>query len=91
MTTESNNRLSVVLIHGGFVVGSGWQSVHRLLRSDGYAVRIVQNPTLSLDGDVAAAILSIDEQDGPVVLVGHSYEGAVVAEAGNDPNVAALS
>jgi pimeloyl-ACP methyl ester carboxylesterase len=88
--TESNNPPSVVLVHGGFVDGSGWQSVYRLLRNDGYAVRVVQNPTLSLDGDVAAARLIIDQQDGPVVLVGHSYGGAVITEAGNDPNVAAL-
>jgi pimeloyl-ACP methyl ester carboxylesterase len=90
MMTGSNNRPSVVLVHGGFVDGSGWQSVYRLLRKDGYAVRVVQNPTLSLDGDVAAARLIIDELNGPVVLVGHSYGGAVITEAGNDPNVAAL-
>jgi pimeloyl-ACP methyl ester carboxylesterase len=88
--TESNNRPSVVLVHGGFVDGSGWQPVYRLLRRDGYVVRVVQNPTLSLDGDVAAARLVIDELDGPVVLVGHSYGGAVITEAGNDPNVVAL-
>jgi len=88
--TESNNRPSVVLVHGGFVDGSGWQPVYRLLRKDGYVVRVVQNPTLSLDGDVAAARLIIDELDGPVVLVGHSYGGVVITEAGNDPNVAAL-
>ena len=89
--TESNNRPSVVLVHGGFVDGSGWQPVYRLLRRDGYVVRVVQNPTLSLGGDIAAARLVIDELDGPVVLVGHSYGGAVITEAGNDPNVAALS
>jgi pimeloyl-ACP methyl ester carboxylesterase len=88
--TESNNPPSVVLVHGGFVDGSGWRPVYRLLRNDGYAVSVVQNPTLSLDGDVAAARLIIDEQDGPVILVGHSYGGAVITEAGNDPNVAAL-
>jgi pimeloyl-ACP methyl ester carboxylesterase len=87
---ESNNPLSVVLVHGGFVDGSGWQPVYRLLRNDGYAVGVVQNPTLSLDGDVAAARLIIDAQERPVVLVGHSYGGAVITEAGNDPNVAAL-
>jgi pimeloyl-ACP methyl ester carboxylesterase len=90
MMTESNNPPSVVLVHGGLVDGSGWQSVYRLLRNDGYAVRVVQNPTLSLDGDVAAARLIIDELDGPAVLVGHSYGGAVITEAGTDPNVAAL-
>ena len=88
--TGSNNRPSVVLVHGGLVAGSGGQPVYRLLRDDGFAVRVVQNPTLSLDGDVAAARLIIDELDGPVVLVGHSYGGAVITEAGNDPKVAAL-
>ena len=88
--TESSNSPSVVLVHGAFVDGSSWQSVYRLLRNDGYAVRVVQNPTLSLDGDVAAARLVIDELDGPVVLVGHSYGGVVITEAGNDPKVAAL-
>jgi pimeloyl-ACP methyl ester carboxylesterase len=90
MMTESNNPPSVVLVHGSFVDGSGWQPVYRLLRNDGYAVGVVQQPTLSLDGDVAAARLIIDELDGPVVLVGHSYGGAVITEAGNDPNVAGL-
>jgi pimeloyl-ACP methyl ester carboxylesterase len=90
MMTGSNNSPSVVIVHGAIVDGSGWQAVYRLLRDDGYAVRVVQNPTLSLDGDVAAARLIIDEQDGPVVLVGHSYGGAVITEAGNAPNVAAL-
>jgi pimeloyl-ACP methyl ester carboxylesterase len=76
--TESNNPVSVVLVHGGFVDGSGWQSLHLLLRDDGYAVRVVQHPTLSLDGDVAAARLMIDAQNGPVVLVSHSYGGVVI-------------
>jgi pimeloyl-ACP methyl ester carboxylesterase len=87
---ESNNPTSVVLVHGSFVDGSGWQPVYRLLRNEGYAVGVVQNPTLSLDGDVQAARHTIDAQNGPVVLVGHSYGGAVITEAGNDPNVAAL-
>ena len=81
---------SVVLVHGGFVDGSGWQEVYRLLKKDGYSVSIVQNPTLSLEGDVAAAKRVIDAQDEPVILVGHSYGGAVITEAGNDANVAAL-
>jgi pimeloyl-ACP methyl ester carboxylesterase len=81
---------SVVLVHGGFVDGSGWQGVYGLLKKDGYNVSIVQNPTLSLAGDAAATRQVIDAQDGPVVLVGHSYGGAVITEAGNDPNVAAL-
>jgi pimeloyl-ACP methyl ester carboxylesterase len=81
---------AVVLVHGGFVDGSGWQEVYGLLKSHGYSVSIVQNPTLSLEGDVAAAKRVIDAQGEPVILVGHSYGGAVITEAGNDPNVAAL-
>ena len=81
---------TIVLVHGGFVDGSGWQGVYDLLKADGYRVRVVQNPTLSLAGDAAAAKLIIDAQDGPVVLVGHSYGGAVISEAGTHPNVAAL-
>ncbi|MCL2770400.1 MAG: alpha/beta hydrolase [Solirubrobacterales bacterium] len=87
---ESNNPPSVVLVHGGFVDGSGWLPVYRLLKNEGRAVSVVQNPTLSLDGDVTAARHTIDAQNGPVVLVGHSYGGAVITEAGNHPNVAAL-
>jgi pimeloyl-ACP methyl ester carboxylesterase len=88
--TETDNSPTVVLVHGGFVDGSGWQPVYRLLRDDGYTVSIVQNPTVSLEGDVAVARRVIDAQAGPVVLAGHSYGGAVVTEAGNDSNVAAL-
>ena len=82
--------VSVVLVHGGFVDGSGWQSVYNLLRERGYGVGIVQNPTVSLAGDAEATRQIIDVQDGPVVLVGHSYGGAVITEAGNNDNVAAL-
>jgi pimeloyl-ACP methyl ester carboxylesterase len=81
---------TVVLVHGGFVDGSGWQGVYSLLSKDGYSVSVVQNPTLSLEGDVEAARRVIDAQSEPVILVGHSYGGAVITEAGNDPNVAAL-
>ncbi len=81
---------NVVLVHGGFVDGSGWQGVYESLSPDGFRVSIVQNPTLSLEGDVAATRWIIDAQDGPVVLVGHSYGGAVITEAGTHPNVAAL-
>src|SRR5215471_12474615 len=81
---------NVVLVHGGFVDGSGWRGVHDLLVQDGYHVSVVQNPTLSLEGDVAATRLIIDEQDGPVVLVGHSYGGAVITQAGNHEKVIAL-
>lgn len=79
MSTEARN---VVLVHGGFVDGSGWKGVYDLLTADGYTVTVVQNPTLSLDGDVAATKLILDAQDGPTVLVGHSYGGAVISEAG---------
>jgi len=81
---------NVVLGHGGFVDGSGWQGVYESLTRDGFRVSIVQNPTLSLEGDAAAARWVLDAQDGPVVLVGHSYGGAVITEAGTHPNVAAL-
>ena len=81
---------TVVLVHGGFVDGSGWQDVYRLLMADGYSVSIVQNPTLSLEDDAAAARRVIDAQGEPVILVGHSYGGAVITEAGRDPKVAAL-
>jgi pimeloyl-ACP methyl ester carboxylesterase len=81
---------NVVLVHGGFVDGSGWKPVYDLLTRDGYHVAVVQNPTLSLTGDAAATRMIIDAQDGPVVLVGHSYGGAVISEAGTHPNVAAL-
>jgi pimeloyl-ACP methyl ester carboxylesterase len=81
---------NVVLVHGGFVDGSGWQGVDDLLTADGYHVSIVQNPTLSLDGDAAATKQILDRQDGPVVLVGHSYGGAVITEAGLHKKVAAL-
>jgi pimeloyl-ACP methyl ester carboxylesterase len=81
---------TIVLIHGGFVDGSGWQAVHDLLRRDGYPVAVVQNPTLSLEGDVAAVNHVLEDFDGPIVLVGHSYGGVVVTEAGTHPQVSAL-
>src|SRR3954469_24694237 len=81
---------NIVLVHGGFVDGSGWRAVYDLLKSDGFNVSVVQNPTLSLSGDVAATHQIIDGQDGPVVLVGHCYGGAVITEAGTHPKVAAL-
>jgi pimeloyl-ACP methyl ester carboxylesterase len=86
----SEENLSVVLVHGGFVDGSGWEAVYQILREDGYAVSIVQNPTISLQGDVDATRRVIDAQAQPVVLVGHSYGGVVITEAGNHPKVAAL-
>jgi pimeloyl-ACP methyl ester carboxylesterase len=81
---------NVVLVHGGFVDGSGWEGVYKLLRRDGYTVSIVQNPTISLADDVAVTRRVLAAQKGPVVLVGHSYGGAVITEAGNDPSVAGL-
>src|SRR3954462_12003004 len=81
---------SVVLVHGAFVDGSGWRAVYELLRRDGYPVAVVQNPTVSLQDDVAATLRIIAVQAGPVVLVGHSYGGAVITEAGTPPKVAAL-
>ncbi|UVK38587.1 alpha/beta hydrolase [Mesorhizobium sp. AR10] len=78
---------NVVLVHGGFVDGSGWQGVYNILKKDGYNVTIVQNPTTSLADDVAVTRRAIAEQDGPVVLVGHSYGGVVVSEAGTDEKV----
>ena len=81
---------NVVLVHGGFVDGSGWRGVYDILKKDGYNVSIVQNPTTSLAADVAATRLTIARAQGPVVLVGHSYGGVVITEAGNDPKVAGL-
>jgi len=81
---------TVVLVHGGFVDGSGWEGVYKILSKDGYAVSVVQNPTTSLADDVAATKRIIAAQNGPVILVGHSYGGAVITEAGNDPKVAGL-
>ena len=81
---------TVVLVHGGFVDGSGWRSVYEQLKKDGYRVSVVQNPTLSLADDAAVTRRTIDAQGEPVILVGHSYGGAVITEAGTHPNVAAL-
>ena len=81
---------NVVLVHGGFVDGSGWEGVYKALKKDGYSVTIVQNATVSLADDVATTKRAIAAQKGPVILVGHSYGGAVITEAGNDPKVAGL-
>src|SRR5258707_672612 len=81
---------AVVLVHGGFVDGSGWEDTYKILKSDGYDVSIVQNPTTSLADDVAATKRVLAMQQGPVILVGHSYGGAVITEAGGDPKVAGL-
>jgi pimeloyl-ACP methyl ester carboxylesterase len=87
--TPANVR-NVVLVHGGFVDGSGWEGVYKALKKAGYTVAIVQNPTISLADDVAVTKRAIAAQNGPVILVGHSYGGVVITEAGNDPKVAAL-
>jgi pimeloyl-ACP methyl ester carboxylesterase len=81
---------NIVLVHGGLVDGSGWEGVYNVLKKDGYAVTIVQNPTISLADDVAFTKRAIATLNGPVILVGHSYGGAVITEAGNDPKVAGL-
>ncbi|MDH6710870.1 pimeloyl-ACP methyl ester carboxylesterase [Kitasatospora sp. MAA19] len=88
--SENARPTNVVLVHGGFVDGSGWQGVYEQLTGEGYRVSIVQNPTLSLEGDVAATHQVLDALDGPAVLVGHSYGGVVITEAGNHEKVAAL-
>ena len=85
-----NSALTIVLVHGGFVDGAGWEGVYNVLKKDGYNVSIVQNPTTSLADDVAATRLAISRAQGPVVLVGHSYGGVVVTEAGTDPKVGGL-
>ncbi len=90
MAGLSTSPVSVVLVHGGFVDGAGWEGVYNVLKKDGYNVSIVQNPTTSLADDVATARRTIAQAQGPVVLVGHSYGGAVITEAGTDPKVAAL-
>lgn len=87
---KASNVKNVVLVHGGFVDGSGWEPVYALLKKQGYNVSIVQNPTTSLADDVAATNRTIAAQNGPVVLVGHSYGGVVITEAGNNPKVAKL-
>lgn len=88
--TLSGKPVSVVLVHGGFVDGSGWQGVYNILTKDGYKVSIVQNPTISLADDVAVTKRVLAAQPGLVILVGHSYGGVVITEAGNDPKVAGL-
>jgi pimeloyl-ACP methyl ester carboxylesterase len=88
MSTDSAR--NVVLVHGGFVDGSGWQGVYDLLTADGYRVAVVQHPTQSLEQDAAYTRQVIDNLDGPVILAGHSYGGAVITEAGLDDKVASL-
>src|SRR4051812_29845315 len=83
--------VSVVLVHGGFVDGSGWQGVHDILVRDGYEVIVVQNPTVTLADDVAFTKRAVASAQNPVVLVAHSYGGVVITEAGNDPKVSSLA
>jgi pimeloyl-ACP methyl ester carboxylesterase len=88
--TASTPSASVVLVHGGFVDGSGWEDVYRILKEDGYDVGVVQNPTISLADDVATTRRVVAAQRSPVILVGHSYGGVVITQAGNDPKVVGL-
>ncbi|PTL75329.1 alpha/beta fold hydrolase [Vitiosangium sp. GDMCC 1.1324] len=90
MAGISGALFSIVLVHGGFVDGSGWEGVHQFLTKDGYSVTVVQNPTKSLAEDVAFTKRVLDAQKSPVILVGHSYGGVVITEAGTHPNVAGL-
>src|SRR6266568_2763889 len=88
--TSDSTVKAIVFVHGGFVDGSGWEEVYKILKKNGYTVSIVQNPTISLEDDVAVTKRVLATQSGPVILVGHSYGGAVITEAGNDPKVAGL-
>jgi pimeloyl-ACP methyl ester carboxylesterase len=89
-TNQEQKVRNVVLVHGGWVDGSGWEGVYNALKKSGYAVTVVQEATASFADDVATTKRAIAEQNGPVILVGHSYGGAVITEAGNDPKVAGL-
>src|ERR1700730_16815654 len=84
-TNASTAVKNIVLVHGGFVDGSGWEGVYKILTEKGYNVTVVQNPTISLADDVTVTKRAIDAQDGPVILVGHSYGGVVISSAGDDP------
>jgi pimeloyl-ACP methyl ester carboxylesterase len=90
MSAASAGVRNIVLVHGGFVDGSGWLGVYRGLKQQGFRVSVVQNPTTSLAEDVRVTRLTLAQQDGPVMLVGHSYGGVVITEAGNEPIVAGL-
>jgi pimeloyl-ACP methyl ester carboxylesterase len=90
MAELSKSPATIVLVHGGFVDGAGWEGVYNILKKDGYNVSVVQNPTTSLADDVAVTRLAIAQAQGPVVLVGHSYGGVVVSEAGTDTKVQGL-
>ncbi len=88
--THDSDTLNVVLVHGAWADGSGWEGVYRSLRKENFPVSVVQNPTISLSDDVLATRRVLAQQNGPVILVGHSYGGAVITEAGNDPKVVGL-
>src|SRR5438132_2869157 len=88
-STHANVK-NVVLVHGGFVDGSGWEGVYKTLTRNGYSVTVVQNSTMPLEDDVACTKRALAAKDGPAILVGHSYGGAVITEAGNDPKVTGL-
>src|SRR5262250_847577 len=87
---QSADVKNVVLVHGGFVDGSGWQGVYKSLKKEGFTVAVAQNPTISLSDDAQVVKRIIAAQNGPVILVGHSYGGAVITEAGTHPSVAGL-
>jgi len=87
---ETSGVKNIVLVHGGFVDGSGWEGVHQLLTKSGYSVTVVQNPTITLSDDVQFTKRALAAQSGPTILVGHSYGGVVITEAGNAPNVVGL-
>ena len=88
--TNAQGVKNVVLVHGAFADGSGYRALYASLTQKGYHVTIVQNPLTSLEDDVAATNVVLDKQDGPVILAGHSWGGAVITQAGNHPKVAAL-
>ncbi len=91
LTSGLNSTIkNVVLVHGAFADGSGWKALYGVLTRKGYHVTVVQNPLTSLEDDVAATKVALDKQDGPAILVGHSWGGAVITEAGNHPKVAGL-
>jgi hypothetical protein len=81
---------NIVLVHGAFVDGSGWKPVYDILIGKGYHVSVVQQPLTSFDADLAAVKRTLDLQEGPCILVGHSYGGGLITEAGNDQHVAGL-